>query len=141
MLGSCHIGGRFAALYKTSPNGGNPTFFLVRVHSVSAGSEWDWNCNERRRREEGLMLKVERSANGQVIFTLIGRMVQEDIGELERLFQSESNVRNRILDLRDLTLVDRDAVRFLGQCEEDNIRLKNCPAYIREWITRERRGN
>jgi hypothetical protein len=86
------------------------------------------------------MLKVERSANGQVIFTLIGRMVKEDIAELERLFQSESKVRNRILDLKDLTLVDRDAVRFLGHCEEDNIRLKNCPAYIREWITRERSG-
>jgi hypothetical protein len=86
------------------------------------------------------MLKVERSANGQVIFTLIGRMVKEDIAELERLFQSESKVRNRILDLKDLTLVDRDAVRFLGHCEEHNIRLKNCPAYIRVWITRERTG-
>ena len=87
------------------------------------------------------MLKVERSANGQVIFTLMGRMIKEDIAALETLFRSESNVRYLILDLKDLTLVDRDAVRFLGQCEADNITLKNCPAYIREWITRERRAN
>jgi len=43
------------------------------------------------------------------------------------------------LDLRDLTLVDQDAVSFLKRCEADNITLKNCPAYIREWITRERK--
>ena len=87
------------------------------------------------------MLKVERSANGQVVFTLIGRMTQEDTAELERMFRSELNVRNLILDLKDLTLVDRDAVRFLERCETENIKLKNCPAYIREWITRERGGN
>ena len=40
--------------------------------------------------------------------------------------------------IRDLTLVDQDAVSFLNRCEADNITLKNCPAYIREWITRER---
>ena len=87
------------------------------------------------------MLKVERSANGRVVFTLIGRMTQEDTAELERMFRSELNVRNLILDLKDLTLVDRDAVRFLERCETENIKLKNCPAYIREWITRERVGN
>jgi hypothetical protein len=42
------------------------------------------------------------------------------------------------LDLKELTLVDQDAVRFVVRCEADNIQLKNCPAYIREWITRER---
>jgi len=87
------------------------------------------------------VLKVERSANGRVVFTLIGRMTQEDTAELERMFRSELNVRNLILDLKDLTLVDRDAVRFLERCETENIKLKNCPAYIREWITRERGGN
>jgi len=45
------------------------------------------------------------------------------------------------LDLKDLTLVDREAVRFLERCETDSIKLKNCPAYIREWITRERGGS
>ena len=87
------------------------------------------------------MLKVERSANGRVVFTLIGRMSQEDIAELEGMFRSELDVRNLILDLKDLTIVDRDAVRFLERCETENIKLKNCPAYIREWITRERGGN
>ena len=43
-------------------------------------------------------------------------------------------------DLKDLTLVDRDAVRFLKSCEAGGITLKNCPAYIREWIARAGHG-
>jgi hypothetical protein len=43
------------------------------------------------------------------------------------------------MDLKDLTLVDREAVKFLERCEADSIKIKNCPEYIREWITRERR--
>jgi len=43
------------------------------------------------------------------------------------------------LDLKDLTLVDQDVVSFLARCEADSIQLKNCPAYIRGWITGERR--
>jgi hypothetical protein len=43
-----------------------------------------------------------------------------------------------ILDLKDLTLVDREAVRILRHCEKGHIRLINCPAYIREWIKQER---
>ena len=84
------------------------------------------------------MLKIRRAANGEVVFTLSGRMEAENLAELKTLFGSEAKGRRIVLDLRDLTLVDRDAVRFLGRCEADSIKLKNCPAYIREWVTRER---
>jgi anti-anti-sigma regulatory factor len=86
------------------------------------------------------MLKIQRAANGQVVFTVSGRMDAENVGELKALFASEAKGRRIVLDLKDLTLVDRDAVRFLEHCEADSIKLKNCPAYIREWITRERSG-
>jgi hypothetical protein len=65
-------------------------------------------------------------------------MDEEQIAELETLIRSEAKGRHIVLDLKDLTLVGRDAISFLRQCEADNIQLKNCPAYIREWITRER---
>ncbi len=87
------------------------------------------------------MLKIQRSSNGQVIFTLSGRMNAEHVAEMEALFRSEAGTRKIVLDLKDLTLADRDAVRFLERCEADGIKLKNCPAYIREWITRERGGS
>ena len=86
------------------------------------------------------MLRIQRSANGEVVFTLSGRMDAENVAELKTLFRSEERGRRLVLDLKDLTLVDRDAVRFLERCEADSIKLKNCPAYIREWIARERDG-
>jgi hypothetical protein len=84
------------------------------------------------------MLKIQRTANGDVLFTLSGRMDAENVAELKALLGSEAKGRNIVLDLKDLTLVDRDAVRFLERCEADSIKFKNCPAYIREWISRER---
>ena len=87
------------------------------------------------------MLKITRSGNGEVVFTVSGRMDAENLAELEMLFGSEANGRPIILDLKDLTLVDQDAISFLERCEAGNIQLKNCPAYIREWITKGRGGS
>jgi predicted metal-binding protein len=58
------------------------------------------------------------------------------VQELKELF--DGDYRDIILDLRDLRLADRDAVRFLRGCEADGMRLENCPAYVREWIDREK---
>jgi hypothetical protein len=85
----------------------------------------------------GWMLKITKAANGEVVIKLSGRMGTENLGELEKLVSAEADGRRIILDLRDLKLVDQDAVNFLRRCEADNIELKNCPAYIREWITGE----
>jgi len=84
------------------------------------------------------MLRITRAANGEVIFTVSGRLDAENLAELKTLFSSEGKDRRISLDLKELTHVDRDAVRFLERCEDDNVQLKNCPPYIREWITRER---
>ncbi len=84
------------------------------------------------------MLKITRAANGEVVFTVSGRLDAENLAELETLFRAEASGRRITLDLTELTLVDQDAVLFLGRCEAENIRLRNCPAYIREWIMRER---
>ena len=80
------------------------------------------------------MLKITRAANGQVSFKLSGRMGAENVAELETLVSTEASGRRIVLDLKDLTLVDQDAVSFLKRCEADGIQLKNCPAFIREWI-------
>ena len=86
------------------------------------------------------MLKIRRSANGQVVFALSGRMAQDDMAELEALVSSEAKDRPIVLDLKDVTLVGREAINFLERCEGDGITLKNCPAYVSEWITSQRRG-
>jgi anti-anti-sigma regulatory factor len=85
------------------------------------------------------MLKIQRSTNGEVVFTMSGQMDAESIIELETLVNAETNGRRIVLDLKDLTLANDDAVTFLGRCEATSITLKNCPAYVREWITAKRR--
>jgi len=45
-----------------------------------------------------------------------------------------------ILELEDGTLVDRDGVAFLARCEGEGIGLEHCPAYVREWLQKEREG-
>ena len=84
------------------------------------------------------MFKITRVSNGEVIFKLSGQLGGESIGELEALISAETSDRRIVLDLKDLRLVDQDIVSFLKLREADGIRLKNCPPYIREWITGER---
>jgi len=84
-----------------------------------------------------MTLRIERSARQRfTVFSLSGRMKAEQVAELKKLF--DRDYRNIILDLRDVTLADRDAVRFLGGCEANGMKLENCPAYVREWMDRER---
>jgi len=109
---------------------------LTCPHQAPCG--WNWDCGHRGAHERGPMLKITRAANGEVVFIVSGRLDAENLEELGTLFRSEVSGRRIALDLTELTLVDQDAVLFLGRCEAENIRLRNCPAYIREWITRER---
>jgi predicted metal-binding protein len=63
-------------------------------------------------------------------------MEAEQVAELKELF--DRDYRNIILDLRDLRLADRAAVRFLKGCQADGMQLQNCPAYVCEWMDREK---
>jgi len=83
------------------------------------------------------MLKVKRNANGEVVFTLSGRLGPDNLTELEGLLVAEAADRSLVLDLKDVVLVDRDTVRFLRAREAAGIELRNCPPFIREWIARE----
>lgn len=86
------------------------------------------------------MLRIQRAVNGQVVLTVSGQLDAENLAELQNLIESETATRPIVLDLKDLTLVDREAVGFLERCESGSVRLTHCPAYIREWIAREREG-
>jgi hypothetical protein len=45
-----------------------------------------------------------------------------------------------VIDLTEVRLVDREAVRLLVVSEANGIEFRNCPAYIREWVAQERDG-
>ena len=83
-----------------------------------------------------MTLRIERSERQRLtVFTLSGRMEAEQVTELKKLL--DRDYQNIILDLRELRLADRDAVRFLRGCQAEGVRLENCPAYVREWMDRE----
>jgi hypothetical protein len=91
--------------------------------------------------ERGMtVLRIQKKANGEVVFTLSGRLDQEHLVELETLIASEGSLRRITLDLKDMTLTGQDGVDFLARCEAAGIALVNCAPYIREWITRQGTG-
>jgi len=75
-----------------------------------------------------------------VVFALTGRIQTEQVKELKALLQSESTDRDIALDLKEVKLVDREAVRFLLETEAEGTELRNCCAYIREWMSQEKHG-
>lgn len=81
------------------------------------------------------MLKIRRSEDkGCAIFALSGRIEESHVPELQQLFEAEAEVAGITLDLEEVKLVDREAVKFLAACKARGIKLKQCPPYIREWI-------
>jgi anti-anti-sigma regulatory factor len=76
----------------------------------------------------------------RVVFTLTGRIQAEQISELQALLKSDAPDHSLVLDLKQVKLVDRDAVRFLVEIEAQGVRLRNCSAFVREWICQEQHG-
>lgn len=87
------------------------------------------------------MLRIERSANGHVVFTLSGRMQTEDIEQFKQLLVAETPGKPLIFNLRHVTLVNQDAVAFLADCQAKGIKLEDCPLYVRNWIDQQKRWN
>jgi hypothetical protein len=85
------------------------------------------------------MVRIERSANGQVVFILSGRMQREDIEQFQQLLVVETPGQQLMFKLRDVTLVNQDAVTFLAHCEANGIKIENCPLHFRNWIDQEKR--
>jgi len=67
---------------------------------------------------------------------LIGRMQALHVGELQA--QIGATGAKVVLDLEELSLVDIDAVRFLGTCQAGGISIIHCPPYMKDWIAKER---
>jgi anti-anti-sigma regulatory factor len=81
-----------------------------------------------------MTLKIERVVQpGGTVLKLSGRIDAEHVEELRGLL-GQADGHDKIIDLEEIGLTDRDAIRFLAACEEDGIKLQNCPAYIRNWL-------
>ena len=85
--------------------------------------------------------RIDRHANGEdlVILRISGRITGEDVNLLRALLEQEK--QTVAIDLKDVLLMDRKGAQLLAGCERNGAELRNCPLYIREWITREREAD
>jgi hypothetical protein len=88
------------------------------------------------RRRESMTCRIDRLSTDQgLVLFISGRLAAEEL-EVVRTALDESGVV--AIELAELELVSRDAVKLLAQAEAEGIELRSCPAYIREWLTNER---
>jgi len=87
------------------------------------------------------MFKIEKLTEGNTtVLRLVGRINAEHLDELRKLIaDAEPGVVK--LDLSEVTLVDVDVVRFLGEKERRGLHVGKCSRYVREWIQREEKVN
>jgi anti-anti-sigma regulatory factor len=84
-------------------------------------------------------VRIEKSSqSGKTTIYLIGHFQSEHVEELKK--QLRENGPRFVLDLKEVTLVDVDVVRFLGTCRAAGVKIVHCSQYIREWMNRERRA-
>jgi hypothetical protein len=82
-------------------------------------------------------LKIEKYSNGtKTTIRLIGRLRMNHIEELTT--QLQGGAVPMVIDLREVTLVDLEVVRFLVACAARGVTIENCPAFIRQWMIQER---
>jgi hypothetical protein len=86
-----------------------------------------------------MCFRIDRLDIGEdgVVVAVSGRVAGQNLDTLRSVLAQEPRIV--AIDLKEVLLIDRDAVTFLVGAEANGIELRNCPAYIREWITREGR--
>ena len=88
------------------------------------------------------MLRIQRTTDrAAIVLTVSGRLRSDNVSELCEAINAITNSTTVVLDLTDLVLADRDVVRLLREYETcKRIVLRNCPAYIRSWMSAESDG-
>jgi len=87
--------------------------------------------------------KIDRvfTPDGSVVLRVSGRIDRTHVEALWELTEKEKTTKEGLaIDLAEVTVVSLEAVRALTVAEASGIALRNCPAYIREWISRVREG-
>ena len=76
------------------------------------------------------------TAENLVVLFISGRITGEHVDILRGVLEQESD--GFAIDLKNVLLVDREAVKLLALSEANGTEIRNCSPYIREWVTRER---
>jgi anti-anti-sigma regulatory factor len=82
--------------------------------------------------------KIERvlTPDGFVVLRVIGRIDGTYVATLRESMEKEETTNGLVIDLTEVTLVSQEAVEALAVAEAAGIELRDCPAYVREWVSR-----
>jgi len=70
-----------------------------------------------------------------VTLSLNGKFNEEAIPDLEHsIVEARESHRRVYIDLSEVTLVDRKAVQYISAQAAQDVKLVNCPIYLRSWI-------
>jgi len=84
-----------------------------------------------------MTLRIDRHVVGnRAIIHLVGNLRIEHLDEIKAQIGAPDRVT--VLDVRGVSLISVEGVRFLNACEAEGISVLHCSPYIREWMLRER---
>ncbi|MEO8100691.1 MAG: hypothetical protein ABI811_23535 [Acidobacteriota bacterium] len=88
------------------------------------------------RQSELLVVISKVEEDDSVRLGLAGRMTANGIGDLRRAVEDGRRRRKLlVLDLTEVTLLDRVSAEFLTSLSSHHVRFENCPLYLLPWIT------
>jgi DNA-binding NarL/FixJ family response regulator len=70
-----------------------------------------------------------------VVLRISGRITGKDVDTLRTVMEQERGAA--AIDLEEVRLVGREAVKLLSLWESRGAEIRHCPAYVREWVTKE----
>ena len=74
-------------------------------------------------------------SDSSVRLLLNGKFGEDAIPDLSESISQAKDSHNQVLiDLSEVTLVDRKAVRYFSEQACEDVKLVNCPMYLRRWI-------
>lgn len=85
-----------------------------------------------------LKIDVKLDEENDATVSLVGKCSGNSLGELRRAIERARRAQKHVvLDLSELTLVDKPSLQFLAAQTREDVTLTNCPEYIQPWIYRE----
>src|SRR5258706_14368521 len=91
----------------------------------------------RLRPGSNMTFRVQRATvDDALVLMLSGDIAGDHTADLETLVDA-GETGPLVLDLKDVSVVDRAGVLLLARSEGRGTTLLNCPSYVREWIHRE----
>jgi len=74
-------------------------------------------------------------AGHSIRLMLNGKFSEDALPELEQSISNARHAHQQIyIDLSEVTLVDRKTVEYISDQADQNVKLVNCPIYLRHWI-------